>query len=148
MSDLPAPPGGWPVEAEPEAAPRFPFVGVSLIVFALAAVILLGSLWLGDPAANVKLDPAPKPAPIDNASPCAHDSFDANYCAVKMVQGASQATGVSPYTVISVWCAKWSTPREQRRIVRKWIGQGAHPDDAQAVLEVILRACPPTEGAA
>lgn len=150
--DLPPPPPEPPTQDRPEPKEPRPFrgiVAVAVLVFAVAAIIGLGFAWLSPPVKPVA-SPSPSEAPASSrVNPCEHETFDSNGCAARMIQGAAQTYEVSPYTVVQVWCSKWSTPKAQRDITKKWVSQGAYPSEAKAVLNEILDYCrtiQPAEG--
>lgn len=138
------PPTPRSLDREPEPERDAPaLVGALLTVSALIAVAALAFFWLtAEPAPAAP----PKPTPHVRVNPCDGDTFDANGCAVRMIQGASKQTGVPPYTVVHIWCSSWSTPKAQREMVDKWVAQGAPSRaKARAVLNEILDYCPGME---
>ena len=144
MTDLPAPPPEPFLERdlvlpEQRKAPLWPAL---VVITALVLLTGLAFQWLrAEPP--VKPAAAASVAPRADVNPCAGETFDANGCAVRMIQGASRQTGVPPYTVVKIWCSSWNTPKKQREMVDKWVAQGAPSREmARAVLDEILAYCP------
>lgn len=134
------PPSPAPITHAPPERKRAG-VGAVVVLLLLAAAILGATLYLTapvEPTAKAR----PREAPIDNANPCGHDTFDANACSVRLVMGAAQQANTSPSAVIGIFCARWATPKAQRREIDGWIEQGATRAEGRAVMDHILAYCP------
>ena len=150
MTDLPAPPPEPYQEQETVKKQERDWgarLGYGLILLGLLAFLtfVLVDHFTTTEAFREAYAPAPTaaPSPRPDVNPCAEDTFDANGCAVRMIQGAVKQTGVQPYTIVKIWCAKYATPKAQREIVSKWVAQGAPSRAmARAVLNEILDYCP------
>ena len=133
-------------EGAPEKRGMRGVLAVILVVAVLGGLAAASFLWLrpGEVAAPEGPRSAASPsvvAPAPRVNPCSVEDFDANGCAVRMIQGAAAANNVPPYTVVQVWCAEWDTKKRQNEEIEKWISQGAKRYQAVAVMKEMRAYC-------
>lgn len=140
---LPEPPPLKPAELErvPEDR-KSPLLAVLVVVPALVVASVLAFLWLTAPP--TKPAAAVKPSPTNphvRVNPCAHDTFDSNGCAARIIENTAKQYDAAPYAVVQAMCKKLTTPAARHALVDKWVSQGAYRPEARAVLGEFMDYC-------